>query len=62
MPEAVDADSADDERENEEYSADVGDDEADAKPVGVLELVREIVPTLLSVDPFSTESHQDPAW
>ena len=62
LRESADAEAAECEREEEEQSAPVGDDESDLEPGGFVELVWKVVPVLEAVEPFAGEPHQDQAW
>src|SRR4051812_40852448 len=60
LPQPVDPDPADDQRDEQDQAAEVGDDEPDVEPLWN-ERVREVVPVLLGVDPLGADPHQDPA-
>ena len=60
-PQPVDADPAEHESQQEQDPAPVGDDEPDAEPGRVLDLVRKVVPALQLVEPLPGEPHQDQA-
>ena len=53
LAEPVNADAAEREGEQEEQAAPVGDDEADAEPGGLVDLVGQVVPVLQAVEPFA---------
>ncbi len=59
VAQATDADPAEDQRDDGEEGAGVGDDEADDEPRGIVDSFGEVVPHGLRVDPLRADPHDD---